>query len=70
MYDRILVIDAGHGGLDSGAVSKDGRIYEKNLNLGIILALKELLDKENIKVYYTRIQDNKVYLRPRVGTGK
>jgi len=66
VYDRILVIDAGHGGLDSGAVSKDGRIYEKNLNLGIILALKELLDKENIKVYYTRIQDNKVYLRPRV----
>jgi N-acetylmuramoyl-L-alanine amidase len=30
------------------------------------LALKELLDKENIKVYYTRTSDDTVFLRPRV----
>lgn len=66
VYDRILVIDAGHGGKDPGAVSKDELTYEKDLNLGILLKLKELLDKENIKVYYTRAMDDKIFLRPRV----
>ena len=31
-----------------------------------MLHLKEMLDKENIKVYYTRLGDDKVFLRPRV----
>lgn len=66
VYDKLLVIDAGHGGKDPGAVSKDELTYEKNLNLGILLELKELLDKENIKVYYTRIMDDKIFLTPRV----
>jgi N-acetylmuramoyl-L-alanine amidase len=66
VYDKILVIDAGHGGKDPGAVSRDELTYEKNINLGILLELKELLDKENIKVYYTRIMDDKIFLRPRV----
>lgn len=66
VYDKIVVIDPGHGGKDVGAISKDDRYYEKNINLDIALHLKELLDKENIKVYYTRISDETVYLRPRV----
>lgn len=66
VYDKILVIDPGHGGKDAGALSRDEKYYEKNINLGIVLALKELLDKENIKVYYTRTADDKVFLRPRV----
>ncbi|MDD4112370.1 MAG: N-acetylmuramoyl-L-alanine amidase [Herbinix sp.] len=66
VYDKILVIDAGHGGKDPGAVSRDELTYEKNINLGILLELKELLDKENIKVYYTRIMDDKIFLTPRV----
>lgn len=66
VYDKILVIDAGHGGKDAGALSKDETVYEKNINLQILLQLKELLDKENIKVYYTRLMDDKVFLRPRV----
>ncbi len=65
VYDKILVIDAGHGGKDAGALSKDETIYEKNINLGIAMQLKELLDQENIKVYYTRTGDNTVFLRPR-----
>ncbi|MDD3173939.1 MAG: N-acetylmuramoyl-L-alanine amidase [Herbinix sp.] len=65
VYDRILVIDAGHGGKDGGALSKDGTVFEKNINLDIVLNLKELLDKEDIKVYYTRTADDKVFLRPR-----
>ncbi len=66
VYDKILVIDAGHGGKDGGAVSKNGKYFEKNMNLAILLELKKLLDKEDIKVYYTRTSDSTVYLRPRV----
>ena len=66
VYDKILVIDPGHGGKDAGALSRDEKYYEKNINLGIVLALKELLEKEKVKVYYTRTADDKVFLRPRV----
>lgn len=66
VYDKIIVIDPGHGGKDAGAISKDDNYYEKNINLGIVLQLKALLDQENIKVYYTRTGDDKVFLRPRV----
>ncbi len=66
VYDKILVIDPGHGGKDAGALSKDQKDYEKNINLAIALELKKLLDRENIKVYYTRTDDDKVFLRPRV----
>lgn len=69
VYDKIIVIDPGHGGKDAGALSKNKQYYEKNINLGIALALKELLDKENIKVYYTRTTDDTVFLRPRVTLG-
>ena len=66
VYDNIIVIDAGHGGRDPGAISPCGNYYEKDFNLRILLALKEFLDKENIKVYYTRLDDRQLYLRPRV----
>lgn len=66
VYDKILVLDAGHGGKDGGALSKDDIYFEKNINLEILLELKKLMDKEDIKVYYTRTDDNTVYLRPRV----
>ncbi|HWT75253.1 MAG TPA: N-acetylmuramoyl-L-alanine amidase [Mobilitalea sp.] len=65
VYDKIIVIDAGHGGKDVGAISKGDKYYEKNINLDIVLQLKKLLDQENIKVYYTRTSDTTVYLRPR-----
>lgn len=66
VYDKVLVIDAGHGGKDVGALSKGDKYYEKNINVGVLQELKKLLDKENIKVYYTRTSDNTVFLRPRV----
>lgn len=57
IYDKVVVIDAGHGGKAPGAI-KQG-IQEKELNLGILLELKKLLDKNdrNIGVYYTRTED-------------
>ncbi|MBR0411146.1 MAG: N-acetylmuramoyl-L-alanine amidase [Eubacterium sp.] len=52
----ILVLDAGHGGVDSGAVGS--KYKEKNLTLAIILAAKQYFDKDTrFKVYYTRTTD-------------
>lgn len=66
VYDKIVVIDAGHGGKDSGAVGINDYYLEKNLNLMVVEKMKRLLDRENIKVYYTRLDDQTTYLLPRV----
>lgn len=65
IYEKIVVIDAGHGGKDGGALSKDKKYLEKNINLDILLRLKKLLDESDIKAYFTRTADETVYLRPR-----
>lgn len=66
VYDKIVVIDAGHGGKDCGTFSKGEQYYEKDMNLSMILKLKEILDQEDYKVYYTRTGDNTIFLNPRV----
>lgn len=56
MYKNILVLDAGHGGSDSGATGN--RLREKDLTLSIVLAAKKQFDKDkNYAVYYTRTTD-------------
>ena len=66
VYDKIVVIDAGHGGVDNGA-SHSG-VREKNLNLEIVTRMKEYFDAcdENIGVYYTRLDDSDMALAQRV----
>lgn len=59
VYDKIIVVDAGHGGIDEGASSARGD-HEKDYNLLVLKELKQLLDKTDIKVYYTRLTDRKV----------
>ena len=60
---RIVVLDAGHGGEDGGAVSKSG-IVEKDLNLAITMKVKERLEDNNIKVILTRDSDVMLYTNP------
>ena len=57
VYEKILVIDPGHGGSVSGDIKQN--IVEKDLNLAIVLGLKGLLDEDgrHIGVYYTRTED-------------
>lgn len=55
-YDRIVVIDPAYGGDVTGAVSGD--LEGKDVTLDIARALKEKLDKTDIKVYYTRMDDS------------
>lgn len=63
---KIIVIDAGHGGVDPGAIGYSGT-YEKNITLSMAKELKEILDKNrNYKVYLTRNRDVFIPLRDRV----
>ena len=57
---RTVVLDSGHGGFDPGKESSDG-ILEKHINLAIAEQLKELLEKEGIRVVMTRTDDNGLY---------
>jgi N-acetylmuramoyl-L-alanine amidase len=60
----VVVVDAGHGGDDVGAIEKG--VYEKDIDLEICNILKEMLDKENILVYYTRNDDSYPSVEERV----
>ena len=51
-----VIIDAGHGGFDGGAVANDGTI-EKDINLSISLKLCEMLKFNGYKVIMTRTDD-------------
>ena len=53
----IVVIDAGHGGHDPGAIGKRGK--EKNINLSVALKLGKLIKQNcpDAKVIYTREKD-------------
>ncbi len=55
-----VVLDAGHGGEDGGAVSVNG-MTEKELNLSIVLTLGDMLTASGISVVYTRTDDNGLY---------
>ena len=52
--DVVIVLDPGHGGVDSGAVSSDSALCEADLNLAIALACRDELERyEGVKVYMT-----------------
>ena len=60
-----LVLDAGHGGKDPGALGKKGK--EKNINLAVTLAVGKLVEQnlKEVKVVYTRKTDVFVELNER-----
>lgn len=61
----VIVIDAGHGGKDVGAV--DNGVKEKDINLGVALQLGELLKKKmkDAEVIFTRSDDTYLTLQQR-----
>ena len=61
----VVVIDAGHGGRDPGAVGKKAR--EKDINLNVALKLGSLIEKNcpQTRVIYTRKKDVFVSLEKR-----
>jgi N-acetylmuramoyl-L-alanine amidase/HSP20 family molecular chaperone IbpA len=56
----VLVIDAGHGGKDAGAIGYG--LYEKNITLKIAEKIKSLASEYNIDVILTR--NNDVFMSP------
>ncbi|ARA93915.1 N-acetylmuramoyl-L-alanine amidase [Rhodothermaceae bacterium RA] len=63
---RTIVIDAGHGGRDPGAVGPSG-LFEKDITLDVALRLKALLEqRDGYRILLTRTGDESVSLRDRV----
>lgn len=64
----VIVLDAGHGGRDPGALGSMSR--EKDINLAITLKAGAYLEKnlKNVKIVYTRKEDKTVdlYERPKI----
>lgn len=57
IYKKIVVLDAGHGGTDPGAMGNG--INEKSCTLSIVQAAKKYFKEDNsIKVYLTRDSDS------------
>ncbi len=59
-----IVIDAGHGGSDSGAIG--GGIYEKDITLDVSERVRDILAKQGFIVQMTRANDSYVSLQDRV----
>ncbi len=57
---RIVAVDPGHGGPEIGAVSPEGDLLEKNVNLKIALKLAALLRSDGDAVTLTRDADRPV----------
>ncbi len=60
---KLIVLDAGHGGQDPGALGR--QLKEKDVNLMITLQVGKLLEQQGIKVEYTRNDDSYVGLEER-----
>lgn len=62
-----VVIDAGHGGKDPGAISANKKLYEKEVTLKVALMVGENIKKNHpeVKVLYTRKTDVFVGLNDR-----
>ena len=64
-----VMIDAGHGGTDKGAVSSDG-FSEKDISFSIAKKIKELNHSGNIKIILTRETDDYLSPQQRVALAK
>lgn len=58
--EQLIIIDAGHGGEDPGAVGKNG-VLEKDLNLEITQRIGKILENNGFTVIYTRTEDKLLY---------
>ncbi len=65
VYKRIVVVDPGHGGEDTGM--EMGEHKESELNLTIAKYVRDLLEDKDIRVYMTRSSEVATTLEDRVG---
>lgn len=55
LVGKVIVLDAGHGGKDKG--SNFGNVYESDINLSLVIKLKNALNKHGVDVILTRDGD-------------
>ena len=58
--NHVVILDAGHGLPDGGAVAEDGT-YEAKINLSIVKKLQKLLEASSCTVILTRSDENGIY---------
>ena len=58
--NHVVILDAGHGLPDGGAVAEDGT-YESSINLSIVEKLQKLLESSSCTVILTRSDENGIY---------
>jgi N-acetylmuramoyl-L-alanine amidase len=56
----VVILDAGHGGMDGGCTAYDGTV-EKDINLNILLDLRDLLEVSGYIVEVTRDTDKSIH---------
>ena len=70
-YERIIVIDPGHGGVDPGAIGSITNLQEKEVALRTGLALRDQLEATGrYRVIMTRDEDRFIELRDRLQIGR
>lgn len=52
---QVIFVDAGHGGIDPGAVGR--RVFEKDVDLAVARCLGDLLQEQGARVVYSRTGD-------------
>ncbi|MET0263588.1 MAG: N-acetylmuramoyl-L-alanine amidase [Rariglobus sp.] len=62
---RVIVVDAGHGGTDTGTQNKPLKMDEKTYTLDVANRLRTLLVKQGYKVVMTRTDDRFISLQQR-----
>lgn len=58
--NHVVILDAGHGLPDGGAVAEDGT-YESTINLSIVEKLQKLLESSSCTVILTRSDEDGIY---------
>jgi N-acetylmuramoyl-L-alanine amidase len=67
----LVVIDAGHGGIDPGAINPETGLREKDVTLKIARAIRdELLESGRVRVALTRDSDRYILHRERFGIAR
>ncbi len=62
---KVIIVDPGHGGIQSGATGRNGSVYESHQTLKISKYLAEYLTQAGAAVYMTRTEDVDVSLESR-----
>jgi N-acetylmuramoyl-L-alanine amidase len=63
---KVIVVDAGHGGTDTGALGPDSSYNEADMNLDIAETARKALEKLGATVVMTRIEDKAVDIYDRL----